>query len=188
MSHRQHRESTKDDWQTPADLFKKLNSRFKFTGDACASDDNHLCDNFFTIDDSALEASWSELGPRVFINPPYSMTSTFMGRCWGALRDRQVELVVAVVPSTCEVKWFHKYVLGKASEVWFTKGRVDFVNPDTQMSANGNVVGTAIIVWDGYTSHHRQTRFFGICGKTFTPTETVGAAVWYGDQQVEMFA
>ena len=35
--------SNKDDWETPQDLFDKLNSFYGFTLDACASPQNAKC-------------------------------------------------------------------------------------------------------------------------------------------------
>ncbi len=187
MNHRKHREVTKDDWRTPASLFTKLHRRFQFTGDACASSENTLCNNFFSEDDNALEKNWSELGSSVFINPPYSETSKFIARCWAAVRDGEVRKVVALVPSTCEVKWFHKYVLGKASEVWFTRGRIDFIHPETQEPISGNVVGSCLVVWEGASTAYRSTSFYGLCSKSFLPTDAISYAVWFGGKQVELF-
>lgn len=45
-------------WETPKDYFDKLNRKFKFDLDACASDTNHKVDNYFTEDDDALEQKW----------------------------------------------------------------------------------------------------------------------------------
>ena len=53
-------ETVKDCWQTPHQLFNALNKIFNFSLDAAASDDHHLCDNYFTAEDSALTQSWSE--------------------------------------------------------------------------------------------------------------------------------
>ena len=35
--------SQRDDWETPQDLFDKLNAEFNFTLDPCASNDNAKC-------------------------------------------------------------------------------------------------------------------------------------------------
>ena len=85
-THRQNRSNTKDDWRTPMTLFRRLDGRFRFTGDACASDLNALCDNFFTEKTDALNSHWGGLGSRVFMNPPYSRCYEFMARAWRAVR------------------------------------------------------------------------------------------------------
>lgn len=50
--------SDSDEWETPDELFDRLNSEFHFTLDACANSDNHKCDRYFTIEDDGLEQSW----------------------------------------------------------------------------------------------------------------------------------
>ena len=185
-THRQNRSNTKDDWRTPITLFRRLDGRFRFTGDACASDLNALCDNFFTEKTDALNSHWGGLGSRVFMNPPYSRCYEFMARAWRAVRDREVDVVVALVPSTCEVRWFHEFVLGKASEVWFTRGRIHFVNPITDEAAQSNVVGSAVVVWDGARNGWANTAIHGMSSRTFNPTGDVSSAVWGDVGQMSM--
>lgn len=50
--------SKKMDWETPKDFFDKLNKKFKFDLDACASDENHKLDNYFTVNDNSLIKEW----------------------------------------------------------------------------------------------------------------------------------
>lgn len=50
--------SKKMDWETPQYFFDKLNKKFKFDLDACASDENHKLDNYFTELDNSLEQEW----------------------------------------------------------------------------------------------------------------------------------
>tara|TARA_B100000927_G_scaffold278034_1_gene260271 strand:+ start:29962 stop:30537 length:576 start_codon:yes stop_codon:yes gene_type:complete len=178
MSHRKHREDSKDDWRTPPELFARLNSRFRFTGDACANPKNALCARFFTYKSNALANSWSSLGDRVFINPPYSKSAEFMSRAWHAARDGEVKEVVALMPSTVDVKWFHKYVVGKASELWFMKGRVGFLNPSTGKPVGGNVVGSMIIVWSESSCRMTGTRLGSFCSRSFQPIGSVDKAYW----------
>ena len=59
-----------DEWATPKALFDELNNEFDFTLDPCATDENHLCDKYYTIHDYGLKHDWK--GERVFCNPPYS--------------------------------------------------------------------------------------------------------------------
>lgn len=47
-----------DEWSTPLDVFNKLNDEFNFTLDPCASDQNHLCDRYYTMADNGLEKDW----------------------------------------------------------------------------------------------------------------------------------
>ncbi len=178
MSHRRHREDSKDNWRTPQKLFYRLNERFRFTGDACASPDNALCPKFFTITTNALSSNWSKLGTSVFINPPYSKSAEFMSRAWHSVRDKETQCVVALMPSTVDVKWFHKFVVGKASEIWFLRGRVQFLSPDTGRPVNGNVVGSMVIVWQSGSCKQTGTRIGSFCARDFRPIGSVDYAYW----------
>jgi len=178
MSHRRNREDSKDNWRTPESLFLRLNERFRFTGDACASPDNALCPRFFTVKSDALGSDWSSLGSSVFINPPYSKSAEFMSRAWHAVRDREVDSVVALMPSTVDVKWFHRFVVGKASELWFLRGRVQFLSPETGKPVGGNVVGSMVIVWQSGSCRRTGTRVGSFCSKEFRPLGSVDHAYW----------
>jgi phage N-6-adenine-methyltransferase len=57
-------------WQTPLDLFNRLNNEFHFVLDACTSPDNPLgTAYFYTQKENGLCNAWAP-GP-VFVNPPY---------------------------------------------------------------------------------------------------------------------
>ena len=60
--------SNKDDWETPQELFDKLNAIYNFTLDTAASDENAKCKDYYTIKEDGLKQKWSG---RVFCNPPY---------------------------------------------------------------------------------------------------------------------
>lgn len=66
--------SDKDYWETPKELFNKLNKEFNFTLDPCANDQNHKCDKYFTKDIDGLKQDWQ--GETVFCNPPYGRKET----------------------------------------------------------------------------------------------------------------
>ena len=52
----------RDSWATPRKLFDALNEEFGFVLDAAASDSNALCDDYFTIEDDALNQPWNKGG------------------------------------------------------------------------------------------------------------------------------
>lgn len=47
-----------DEWETPEAFFHKLDNEFHFDLDACASDDNHKCERYFTVADDGLSKNW----------------------------------------------------------------------------------------------------------------------------------
>ena len=53
-----HYSSEKHTWETPKDLFKKLDSIFNFTLDCCAEDSTAKCTVYYTKDDDALLQDW----------------------------------------------------------------------------------------------------------------------------------
>lgn len=50
--------SNRMDWETPTDLFSKLDDEFHFTLDAAASATNHKCQKYYTAEDSAFDHAW----------------------------------------------------------------------------------------------------------------------------------
>ena len=53
-----HFMSSTDDWETPQWFFDKLNDEFCFNLDPCASDENHKCEKYYTIDDDGIGKNW----------------------------------------------------------------------------------------------------------------------------------
>jgi len=50
--------SNTDEWGTPIKVFEELNKEFHFTLDPCASNLNHKCNNYYTIDTDGLAQNW----------------------------------------------------------------------------------------------------------------------------------
>lgn len=50
--------SNSDEWDTPQDLYDTLNAEFNFTLDPCATDINHKCGKYYTINDDGLIQGW----------------------------------------------------------------------------------------------------------------------------------
>lgn len=50
--------SKSDEWTTPDDFFKELDKEFNFNLDAAASDENHKCSNYFTMQQDGLTQKW----------------------------------------------------------------------------------------------------------------------------------
>ena len=115
--------SEKDDWETPQDLFDKLDDEFHFTLDAASSDLNAKFEKHYTVEDDGLSQSWA--GNNVFLNPPYGRNMKDWMR--KAYEESQAEntTVVVLVPARTDTAWFHDYVYGKA-ELRFLRGRLKF--------------------------------------------------------------
>ncbi len=137
----------KDLWQTPLDLFKAIDQEFDFSVDICASDQNTLCNQFFSEDDSALLNEWVFFtNTSCFLNPPYSQTQVFMERAAQQAKFHNIT-VVALVNANTDTKWFADAVKS-ANEVRLFTGRIGFIKPDGK-KANSNTKGQCLIIWRG---------------------------------------
>lgn len=134
-------ESIRDLWQTPHEIFNKLDEEFNFTCDVAASESNHLCEKYFTESDDALINSWGKVN---WCNPPYSDITPWVEK---AIEQHKLGLtVVMLVPSDTSVKWF-KLAYESCNEVRFISGRISFINADTQKPVNGNNKGSVLFIW-----------------------------------------
>jgi phage N-6-adenine-methyltransferase len=108
-------------YETPQDLFDKLNDEFHFTLDVCALPETAKCKNYYTPEIDGLKQKWKGT---CWMNPPY-------GRQIGEWLKKAYEeslksvIVVCLIPSRTDTKYFHDYCM-KASEIRFIKGRLKF--------------------------------------------------------------
>ena len=126
-------------WETPQDLFDKLNAEFHFDLDVCALPENAKCEKYYTPEDDGLLQPWNGV---CWCNPPY-------GRTIGKWVQKAYETfagggtVVMLLPARTDTKWFHEYIYNKA-EIRFIKGRLKFGN-----SKNAAPFPSMIVVFDG---------------------------------------
>ena len=119
--------SERHDWETPPDLFAKLDREFGFKLDAAATRTNAKCRLFLDEAADALKLSWSP--SPVWLNPPYGRT---IGQ-WVEKARRESErgaTVVCLLPARTDTAWFHDHVLDKA-KVRFLRGRLRFVGAES---------------------------------------------------------
>ena len=116
--------SDRTDWETPRELFDRLDSFWHFDLDAAASDTNHLCADYYTKETDGLAHSWA--GRRVWCNPPYGkQIADWARKAYEETRDGQT-LVVMLVPARTDTRWYHDYIQGHAAEVKFIRGRLKY--------------------------------------------------------------
>lgn len=119
--------SKTDQWETPADLFKKLNDEFHFTLDPCADESNHKCEKYFTKEQNGLIQDWSQ--DVVFCNPPYGRNiGEWVKKAFESVSSHthtHTHTVVMLLPARTDTKWFHNYIYHKA-EIRFIRGRLKF--------------------------------------------------------------
>ena len=97
----------------PKELFDELNKEFHFDYDPCP---------FRSEDATVLLRPW---GKRVYCNPPYNNIYNFIEKGLVELK-KGTEVIVYLVPSRTDSKWFHELVLPNYDEIRLIRGRVKF--------------------------------------------------------------
>ena len=112
--------SNTDLWSTPQWLFDKLNEKYHFDLDACATEENAKCKNYFTKEIDGLKQEWKGI---IFMNPPYGREiGNWIKKAYESSLDGA--LVICLLPSRTDTKWFHDYCV--KGEIEFLKGRLKF--------------------------------------------------------------
>lgn len=135
--------SKEEKWQTPQNIFDKLNKEFNFTLDPCCQHDSAKCDKYYTPVEDGLIQSWEN--EIVFVNPPYGRE---LKKWVKKSHDEVIEngsTVVMLIPSRTDTSYFHDYIYNKF-EVRFLRGRIKFVNPKTKKQGDSAPFPTMIVV------------------------------------------
>lgn len=116
--------SSTDEWETPQDIFDRLNEEFHFTIDVCATAENAKCERFYTKEQDGLKQDWT--GETVWCNPPYGRgLKDWCRKCF--MHSVGGGTAVMLVPARTDTAWFHDWVQWK-SEVRFIRGRLKYGN------------------------------------------------------------
>jgi len=150
-----------DNYGTPKAIFDALDAEFNFFFDICASDTNHKCFDYFTIDDDALTKQWAKEtnhiieGTYIWCNPPYSNITPWVRKA----QESQINGVgvVMLIMADPSVNWF-KEALQTASEIRFIMGRISFIN-DQGKAVTGNNKGSCVLVFDPHRIGTRHTTY-----------------------------
>jgi len=115
--------SKSNEWETPQDLFDKLNEEFNFTLDPCATHLNHKCNKYYTMQQDGLKQDWSN--EIVFMNPPYGgHTRDWIEKAYKeSLRGA---IVVCLIVSSTDRSYWHDYIFPYANQIRFIRGRIKF--------------------------------------------------------------
>lgn len=115
--------SNSDNWETPLDLFERLDQEFNFDLDVCANSLNKKCDKYYTLEENGLIQEWKG---NIWCNPPYGRNIVkWVKKAYESSLNGN--LVVMLLPARTDTKWFHDYIYNK-SEIRFIKGRLKFSN------------------------------------------------------------
>jgi len=112
--------SSKDQtWETPQDLFDKLNSVFNFETDVCAVPETAKCNTYFTPEIDGLKQEWKGV---CWMNPPYGREQVK----WIEKASKENATTVCLIPARPDTKVWHETIFKKAKAVCFIKGRLKF--------------------------------------------------------------
>lgn len=117
-------ESAKQDWETPSNLFNRINDIFHFTIDLAATENNTKCKKF--ISEDSLSIPWKGIG---WLNPPYggevlNRLSNWVEKAFKDSKEFQ-STIVMLLPARTNTKWWHKFCM-KSYEIMFIEGRPKF--------------------------------------------------------------
>ena len=127
-----HFSSESNEWETPLDLYNKLNNIYKFTLDPCCTKESSKCDKYYTKEDNGIIEDWSN--EVVFMNPPY-------GRQIGLWIEKAYKeslkgaIVVCLIPARTDTKYWHNFIFKYAKQILFIKGRISFINGNKKAPA-----------------------------------------------------
>lgn len=142
--------SSKDHtWETPQELFDKLNNVFNFKTDVCALPETAKCDEYFTPEVDGLKQDWVDI---CWCNPPYGR----MQKDWiKKARDESLKndvTIVMLIPAKPDTKIWHDVIFKDSSAVCFIKGRLRFGN-----AKENAPFPSAIVVFGNVTSKQIET-------------------------------
>jgi phage N-6-adenine-methyltransferase len=133
--------SNRDDWETPPELFWKLDAEFGFTMDVCATPQNAKCYWYWTKEDDALSKPWTGNGGVLWMNPPYgSEIGKWVKKAYEESKNGVT--TVCLLPARTDTAWWHDYCM--RGEVRFLRGRVKFVG-----AKSGAPFPSAIVIFRG---------------------------------------
>lgn len=106
-------------WLTPAPLRHAIERRWSLTFDPCP---------YPRPEWDGLSIPWTE---PAFVNPPYGReTGRWLAKALSEIHAGRCPCAVFLIHARTDTRWFHRYVLARAYELYFLRGRVAFVRPD----------------------------------------------------------
>lgn len=113
----------KDIYKTPRDLIDRINKDIgQITLDACANEENKVCEKFISKEQNALVSDWTTSGI-VFCNPPFSKKDKFVEKAY--TESQNGTKIIMLVPASVETQFF-KNCKEKAEWILFLSGRLTF--------------------------------------------------------------
>lgn len=121
----------RDDWETPQELWEKLNEQYIFTVDCCASKQNTKCPLWFDIFESKL---WED-NKIHWINPPFSKADQMIKHFF-----KVVKKGVGIYRCDNIETSLWNFILIKADWVHIIKGRTNYVGHEGKGARFGSAL------------------------------------------------
>jgi len=153
--------SNSDEWSTPQFVYDWLNAIYTFTLDPCATEENHKCDKFYTIETDGLKQSWSN--ETVFVNPPYSDIKNWVKKANDECIYNSAH-VVLLIPSRTDTSYWHDFIMPSAKHIYFLRGRLKFGD-----STNSAPFPSCIVDFEHFRAVEKHLSSF--------PTDTISYSV-----------
>jgi phage N-6-adenine-methyltransferase len=116
-----HFSSETNEWATPQALFDRLDAKWRFDLDVCATPENAKCSRYFTALEDGLAQTWAP--HTCWMNPPYGRAiKHWIKKAYE--ESLQGATVVCLIPSRTDTSYWHDYVM--KGEVEFIRGRLRF--------------------------------------------------------------
>jgi len=132
------------EWETPQNLYDRLNYDYKFTLDPCSTRENAKCEKYFTMEEDGLSKSWE--GEKVFMNPPYgSDIKKWIKKAYEE-GQKPNTVVACLIPSRTDTKYWHQYCM-RAWKMHFIKGRLKFENKFNLGGTNSAPFPSVVVIF-----------------------------------------
>ena len=136
------------DHRTPKKLFENLGP---FDLDVASSDENALCERYFTEQEDGLLIPWD--GERVWCNPPYNNIKQWIEKGIRECRLNNCKEVVYLLPARTCTRWF-KIAYQFAYKIQFIHGRLSFTGPD-EISKTATAPFPSVLIYFNENIPHR---------------------------------
>lgn len=92
----------------------------------------------------SLEREW-DTGGIAFVNPPFSMKGKFIEKALEEYNKGNIDGAIILTPDSTDVKsWWHGQLAPNTEYVWFSEGRISYINPETGELEKNPTFGTAL--------------------------------------------
>ena len=138
--------SKKDLWQTPPELWKNINRLDNIDLDPCPGSGTAIGDMNFWLD-LGMDGLGSPWWGSVFLNPPFSQKTEWIDKAIEEIELGNVDVIYVVTPDSTDVQsWWHDRLVPNCEYSWFSRGRINYVDPNTGNQAKGVSFGTAVSI------------------------------------------